>query len=1225
MRIFQKLLFAGALLLVTLLNARAGQMRQVDADSVPQSIRKPSGKRLEALLNVGQQLLHKQRFYEAEAYFLEAIAVDKQRAEAHYYLAECKRHRFRYAEALDLYRTTQRLDPTFLEAEFYHALMLKYTGAYRAAQQAFEDFITGYQSSDHPSAQQLTQRAKSETEGIALAYQLFRQPAPEFSFRRLPTPVNSPFHDFAALPWQHDSSLIVSSARHSTPGEEPDERYGANFSDFLWLEKQAQWKLQALPPEWATFNSRLNEGSGTFNHLRDQFYFTTCDQDSTCRIMQSSLVNGEWSEPAPLSGLINQPGFNAKHPALSPRGDTLYFASDRPGGYGQFDLWMSTHIDGAWQSPTNLGTPVNTAFQEVSPAYFADEQSLVFSSDKPTGLGGYDLYVAYGATVTNLGYPFNSNQDDWYLRLGERQAFLTSNRDNEDGNFDVYTFRIQSDTIHALARLRPETQANWYELQFASADLFAEEDFYHRLPYADKVKVSQYVNQRAFQAVLVDQLAHSENEQYPYEELSGQDQQLVQRLARAKRQFLLREPVENLSEADQRYYEQLTPAERNKIAYLVDEQLFKMLLQAQGTMDPEVAFYYETLPTEDQQKVDRAITDRQTFYRQTLAQQPTLEDLFYYQSLPEAEKTELNRMVAAQQFLEKVWDTQQPDEEPNYVYQSLSLAEQQQVDRYVRQRSFQQAVTESAALSEPEQQYYEKLSTEEKETIGRLARAKKQFLLREAADELSLNDQQYYERLPTEERELVSRIVDAQVFSLLAATDSPVDAEAEAAFAQLPSENQERIERVVDRKKVFHQRTFEQLPTAEEVFTYQALSEEEQERVGRLANARQFTPREPSLASLDEPTKHFYQTLPRSDQESIRRLVTQRKQFLAEEPQDSLSAEDHYFLETLSLEEKVFVRRIIDTWVFDKIMTEETQSTQLAFRYQNLSEQEKRRVNRLAQSRRLFEKLPEVDTSTPPSHFYAQEIAERGTERVTLSGRLTSDRGTFPPKAFLVNAQNDTLATAPVDASGGFTFTNIRYQESDRVAFQRPTRSFAARPSYQLAELTVVPLNEPAGAPARFSNIYFATNQHSLPTGATATLDSLVAFHRQNSEIVIEIRAFADSTGTRQYNEQLTRRRARSVQRYLLAQGVVPQRLSQLAMGSVVEGDLAFCRRVELLLGVSTALPQSAQAIYIIQAQPDLQQIAERYDISLDALKEWNGGKASVPPYTPVRVIPSAN
>ncbi len=1220
MPILKKYLSLGALLLASLFGAQAGQMMQMNADTVPRFVHTPPGKRFQALLHAGQQLLREKRFYEAEAYFLEAITVDKQRADAYYYLAECKRHRFRYAEALELYRTAQPLAPTLPEAEFYHGLMLKYTGAYRAAQQALEDFTTSYQASENPSVQQLTQRAKTEAEGITLAYQLFQQPSSEFSFQRLPPPVNSPFHDFGALPWQHDSSLIISSTR-STSGEAHEGQYGTPLSDFLWLQKQSQWQANPTPPELAALNSRFNEGSGTFNQTRDQFYFTACYQDSTCRIMRSSLFGKEWSAPTALSEAINQPGYNAKHPALSPGNDTLYFASDRPGGYGQFDLWMSTQIGGAWQPPINLGTSINTAFQEVSPAYFEDERTLVFSSNAPTGLGGYDLYAAYGAAVTNLGYPFNSSQDDWYLRLGERQAFLTSNRGNKDGNFDVYTFRIQSDTIHALTRLRPVIEADWYELQFASADLFSDGDFYHRLPYADKVKVNQYVNRRAFQEVLMDQLAQSDTEQYQYESLSQQDQQLVQRLARAKRQFLLREPVEVLSEEDQRYYQQLDPSERTKIAYLVDEQLFKMLLQERSTMDPEIVFFYEALPTKDQQKVDRAIVGQRTFYQQTLTQQPTLEDLFYYQSLPEAEKTELNRMISAQQFLEKAWDTQQPDEDVAYMYQSLNLAEQQQVDRYVQRRSFQQAVTESTTLSEPEQQYYEKLSSKEKETVNRLARAKKQFLLRETSDALSLADQQFYERLPTEERALASRIIDAQVFSLIAAADAPVNDEAKVTFSKLSPKDQERIERVVDRKNVFHQRTFEQLPTTDEVFAYQTLSEEEQARVGRLANARQFTPREPRLASLDEEVRHFYETLPRSDQESIQRLVAQRKQFLVEEPQDSLSAEDHYFLETLSSEDKQFVRRIIDAWVFDEIIAEESQSVQLAFRYQNLSEREKGRVARLSQSRRFFKKLPEVDTSTPPDRFYVQKIAEEGTERVTLSGRLTTE-GDFPPKVFLVNVQNDTLATALVDNSGGFTFTNIAYHESNRVAFQRPSRSFVSRPNYKLAELTVVPISEPPSIAVHFNNIYFATNQHTLPIGATATLDSLTAFHQQHPEVAIEIRAFADSTGTRRYNEQLTQWRARSVQRYLLAQGVVPQQLSQLAMGSVPGDNLAHCRRVELRLGTTSQLPQSAQAIYIIQAQPNLQQIAERYNISLDALKGWNKGAETLPPYTPVRVIP---
>ncbi len=836
-------------------------------------------------------------------------------------------------------------------------------------------------------------------------------------------------------------------------------------------------------------------------------------------------------------------------------------------------------------------------------------------------MGGYDLYVAYGAQATNLGYPFNSSQDDWYLRLGAQQAFLTSNRDSEDGNFDVYTFRIQSDTIHALARLRPKIEDDWYALQFGNADLFSEQDFYHQLPYADKVKADQYVNQRAFREVLLDQLADSGDELYQYETLSEQDQQLVRRLARAKRQFLLREPIEDLSEEDQRYYEQLSPTEQAKIAHLVDERLFKMLLQERSTVGEEVAHFYEALPTEDQQKIDRAVANRRTFYQQTLTQQPTLEDFFYYQSLPEAEKTELRRTIAAQQFLEEVWGIQQPDDDTDFVYQSLSVVEQQRVDRYIQRRSFQQAVTESAVLSTSEQQYYEKLSPKDQEAVNRLARAKKQFLLREPTDTISSDDQQFYERLPPEEQELVARIVDAQVFSLLATTDATVDAEADATFAQLSPQDQERIGRTINRKKVFHQRTFAQLPATDAVFTYQKLSEKEKKSVGRFAGARQFTTRAPNLAALDEEAKHLYESLSALDQASIRRLATQRKQFVLKASPDSLSDEDYYFLETLSTEDKVVIRRIIDALVFDELLTEETQAVQLAFRYQNLSEPEKQRVRRLVQSRRLFETLPERDTSTPPDQFYVQEIADRGTERVTLRGRLTARQGEFPTKVFLVSEQNDTLATATVDAAGGFTFSNIAYQESDRVAFQRPSQSFASRPGYELAELTVVPITKSADSLTHFGNIYFATNQHALPAGATSTLDSLATFHRQHPAIPIEVRAFADSTGARRYNELLTQRRARSVQRYLLAQGVSAQHLSQLAMGSVPGDNLAHCRRAELLLGASPELPQSARVVYIIQPQPNLRQIAEQYNLPLEVLKEWNGGKESFPPYTPVRVV----
>ena len=1192
-----------------------------------------SNPRLQALLEAGQQHLQQQKFYEAEAYFTKVLELDIHNAEGHYYLAECKRHRFRYVEALSLYQAAQHLDAeAFPWIDYYLALMQKQTGDYRTAHRTFQDFIVRNESQTDEQTQMFVSQAQKEIQGIELVYQSTLQSTHHFSFQRLPAPVNSPFHDYAAQILHHDSSLVVSSARANTRGTAYDERYGEYLSDLLFFEKdQGQWKAQTSVNRLGKLNSNRSEGSGVFNQARDQFYFTGCYQDSTCRIMLSQLKDGKWSALLPLNDLINQSGYNTKHPALSASGDTLYFTSDRPGGFGQFDLWMSVQANGTWQTPTNLGPTINTSRNEVSPYYYANEHALLFASDGHISMGGYDLYVAYkiqqrrSETVVNLGYPFNSSSDELYLHPGGQQAFLTSNRDNKDGNFDLYTFRIRPDNIDVIASRRPENPADWYEVQFSSVSLFAPEDrtFFEQLPVADKVKVKRYITRQAFQEAVSYQITLADTMQYDYAELSSQEQTLVRRLARNKKQFLLQEPSEEgLSSVDWQYYESLSSSEKEKIAHLVDAHYFKLLLQEKTTLDDEAVYFYENLPVADQQKIERAIQDQRMFHQQALVQQPTLEDIFYYQSLPSEEKTEIERMVAAQQFMEKVWEAQ-PDEDMAYVYEQLNPAEQQQVKRYISRRSFQKAMMESAVLPEEAQQHYETLTPQEKESVRRLARAKKQFLMKEPMDETSLSDQQFYETLPAEEKELVTRIINTQVFALLE-QDERADSDETLAFKKLSAEDQERVNRAITQRKEFHQRTFDQLPTVDEVFAYQALSDEEKTSVRRLADNRQFATRKPIATTLDQETKAYYEALPRSDQESVDRMVENRKKFLLRGEQTALLLEDQYFLETLTTKEKQQVKRIIEARVFDELMHEERQTSQLTFRYQNLYDQEKERVVRIVQTQQFFQRVAEEDTSTPPEYAYLKEIAERATERVNINGRLSSPtQGKFPARVFLVNDQNDTLATAPVDVAGNFTFTDIDYHETHRVAFDRSIRSFTQLPDCLLEELAITTSSETT----QFGNIYFATNQHTLPKGASALLDSLVQFHRQHPEVAIEIRAFADSTGTKAYNLQLTRRRAQSVQRYLVAKGVNPHRLSQLAMGSTkgdelsMKGDeLSSYRRAALATGHSPALPQLNQTIYIIQAQPDLQQIADRYRIPLEKLRVWNGEKEPIAPYTPIRV-----
>ncbi len=152
-----------------------------------------------------------------------------------------------------------------------------------------------------------------------------------------------------------------------------------------------------------------------------------------------------WSVPQPFGATINTPAYEGM-PTLSADNKTLFFVSDRPGGRGGLDIWYSHFENGRWQPPANAGPEINTPQNEVSPFLAADGKTLFFASDgQPQNFGGYDLYRATISgnrlyEVRNLGLPLNSphNEISPFVGLRGDTLYFATDREGPPGNTDIW-------------------------------------------------------------------------------------------------------------------------------------------------------------------------------------------------------------------------------------------------------------------------------------------------------------------------------------------------------------------------------------------------------------------------------------------------------------------------------------------------------------------------------------------------------------------------------------------------------------------------------------------------------------------------------------------------------------------------------------------------------------------------------------------------------------------
>ena len=342
-------------------------------------------------------------------------------------------------------------------AYFMFAECLKIQGKYEEALIAFQDFKAKYP--DDKRAEQGIESCKESKIWLDSPSRYTVEPDKK---------INSRNADFSPAYFDKKYKAIVfTTSREEVNGRGEDNWTGLPFTDLFVTSQDKKGNFSTPVPLdlEGIVNSENNEGSCTFNSKFSTMYFTRCRKEKKrilgCEIYMTEKKGKSWSEPE-LIPIAPADSFTVGHPSLTDDELTMYFASNMPNGQGGRDIWMIKRPkkNKPFENPVNLGAAINTAGDEMYPTIreVGGKTYLYFASNGHLGMGGLDIFKSelvdgVWQQPVNMQSPLNSNSDDFAIIFNDdakmlkeadakEMGWFTTNRKGGRGNDDLWTFKL---------------------------------------------------------------------------------------------------------------------------------------------------------------------------------------------------------------------------------------------------------------------------------------------------------------------------------------------------------------------------------------------------------------------------------------------------------------------------------------------------------------------------------------------------------------------------------------------------------------------------------------------------------------------------------------------------------------------------------------------------------------------------------------------------------------
>jgi outer membrane protein OmpA-like peptidoglycan-associated protein/tetratricopeptide (TPR) repeat protein len=258
----------------------------------------------------------------------------------------------------------------------------------------------------------------------------------DINIQRMAPPINSEYTEYNPVVSADQSVMAFTSLR-------PDARSGRSAEEiYITYREQGNWN----EPTKIKVDTRSNVGTAGISPDGQQMLLFIGGERNTGNIYSMNKKGSNWETPAIIRGLNSN--YLESTASITPDGKTMYFASNRPDGYGGFDIYSAQKDDrGIWGNVKNLGPEVNTKYDEDAPFIHPDMKTLYFTSNGENSMGGRDIFktVKVGSewkTPENMGYPINTTHDDNYFTLTAdgSTGFFSSDRPGGYGGQDIYVF-----------------------------------------------------------------------------------------------------------------------------------------------------------------------------------------------------------------------------------------------------------------------------------------------------------------------------------------------------------------------------------------------------------------------------------------------------------------------------------------------------------------------------------------------------------------------------------------------------------------------------------------------------------------------------------------------------------------------------------------------------------------------------------------------------------------